>query len=95
MYGTTMIGKLAHGVEAEQVRAELQAWEKERKVPGYMSSHVLVTGDGRTMVNVVVFEDKKSYMALADDPAQDQWYQSHYAPLLDGDPQWIDGDWIA
>lgn len=95
MYGTTMIGKLAEGVGAEQIAAELNAWEAERDVPGYLSSHVMVSDDGRTIVNVAVFEDKEKYMALADDPEQDKWYQQHYAPLLDGDPQWIDGIWLA
>ena len=95
MYGTTMIGKLADGVSAEQIKAELKAWETERDVPGYLSSHVMVTEDGRTIVNVAVFENKETYMALADDPAQDEWYQKHYAPLLDGDPQWIDGAWLT
>jgi Antibiotic biosynthesis monooxygenase len=95
MYGTTMIGKLAKNVTAADVRAELTAWEKARNVPGYMSTHALVTDDGRTVVNVAVFESKEAYLALADDPAQDAWWREHYAPLLDGEPQWIDGEWIA
>jgi len=90
-----MIGKLASGVSAEQIQAELKAWESARDVPGYMSSHVLIADDGKTIVNVAVFDTKENYMALADDPAQDDWYQSKFAPMLDGDPQWIDGNWIA
>lgn len=95
MYGTTMIGKLADGVSVEKVRAEIQAWEKERHPAGYQSSHVLVTDDGRTIVNVAVFDTKESYAALAGDPAQDEWWQQHYAPLLADEPRWIDGDWIS
>ena len=95
MYGTTMIGKMAPGVTGDKIRAELQAWEAERKPPGYMSSHVLIGDDGRTVVNVAVFESKESYLALADDPKQDEWWRTHYAPMLDGDPQWLDGEWIA
>jgi len=95
MYGTAMIGKLATGVTADQIRAELTAWESARKVPGYVSSHVLIADDGKTIVNVAVFDTKENYMALADDPAQDDWYQNHYAPLLDGDPEWIDGEWVT
>ena len=90
-----MIGKLAAGANAAQFGAELKAWEAERDVPGYMSSHVMITEDGTTVVNVAVFDTKENYMALADDPAQDDWYQKHLAPLLDGDPQWIDGNWIT
>lgn len=95
MYGTTMIGTLAEGVTADDVRAELEAWEKERNVPGFQSSHVLLADDGRTVVNVAVFESKQAYQALADDPAQDTWWQEHYAKLLDGEPRWIDGAWIS
>jgi hypothetical protein len=95
MYGTTMIGALAQGVSPDKVRAELKAWEQERDVDGYMSSHVMISDDGKTVVNVAVFESKEKYLALADDPGQDEWWQKHYAPLLQGDPQWIDGTWIS
>ena len=94
MYGSTMIGKLRDGVTAEQIQAELKAWEAERDVPGYLSSHVMIADDGHTVINVAVFDTKENYMALADDPVQDDWWKNHYAPMLDGDPQWIDGIWI-
>ena len=90
-----MIGKLAAGVTADQIEAEMKAWEAARNVTGYLSSHVMLADDGKTIVNVAVFDSKENYMALADDPAQDEWYQKHYAPLLDGDTQWIDGTWIT
>lgn len=95
MYGTTLIGTLASGVSADDIRAELQAWEKERSPAGYQSSHVLVSDDGTTVVNVAVFSSKEAYAALADDPVQDQWWREHYAPLLAGEPRWIDGSWIS
>jgi hypothetical protein len=95
MYGTTMIGTLAKGVDVAAIRAEIEAWEKEQRPPGYQSSHVLVGDDGKTVINVAVFDSKESYQALADSPTQDAWWQEHYAPLLDGEPQWIDGSWIS
>jgi len=95
MYGTTMIGTLADGVTADDVRRELEMWEKERTVPGYRSSHVMIADDGKTVINVAVFDTKESYLKLADDPAQDEWWQKHYLPLLSGEPRWIDGDWIS
>jgi hypothetical protein len=55
----------------------------------------MLADDGRTMVNVAIFDTKENYMALANDPAQDEWYQKHFAPMLDGDPQWIDGAWVT
>ena len=56
MYGTTMIGTMADGVSIDDVRSELQAWEAERRPAGFVSSHVLVADDGKTVVNVAVFE---------------------------------------
>ena len=95
MYGTTMIGTLAAGVDADKVRSVIDSWEKEHHPAGFQSSHVLVGDDGRTVVNVAVFDSKETYQALADNPEQDTWWQEHYAPLLDGEPQWIDGSWIS
>ena len=95
MYGTTMIGTLADGVTADQVSGEIKAWEDRGKPPGYLSSHVLFGDDGTTVVNVAVFESKEKYMALADSPDQDEWWQKHFAPLLAGDPRWIDGVWLS
>ena len=95
MYGSAMIGKLADGVTADQIRAEVKAWEERGTPPGYMSSHVLMGDDGSTVVNVAVFESKETYFALADSTEQDEWWQQHYAPLLAGEPQWIDGTWVS
>jgi hypothetical protein len=95
MYGTTMIGTKATGVTVQQIRAELDAWEQQRKVRGYVSSHVMLADDGETVINVAIFDDKESYLALADDPAQDEWWQKHYLPLLAGEPKWIDGTWLS
>jgi hypothetical protein len=95
MYGTTMIGTKADGVTVEQIQAELESWEQQRKVEGFVSSHVMLGDDGETIVNVAVFDSKESYLALADDPEQDEWWQKHYMPLLAGEPKWIDGAWIS
>lgn len=94
MYGTTMIATLADGVTAEQVRDELEGWQKERQVAGFQASHVLIADDGKTVVNVAVFDSKDAYTKLAEDPSQDAWWRDHYAPLLAGEPRWIDGDWL-
>lgn len=94
MYGTTMIGTLADGVSADDLRKEIEAWQSSRQVPGFMSSHVLVGDDGKTVVNVAVFESKEAYFALADDPEQSTWWSEHYAPMLSGEPRWIDGVWV-
>jgi antibiotic biosynthesis monooxygenase (ABM) superfamily enzyme len=91
MYGTVMIGKLAGSVE--DLRLAGKEWEAERQVPGFVSSEALVGDDGVTVINVVKFTDKAAYMALADDPAQDEWWTTKMRPLLAEDPQWFDGHW--
>ena len=95
MYGTTMIGKLASGVTAEDVQQRLKEWKATRDVPGFKTAHIQIGDDGTTIVNVAVFESEAAYKALADDPAQDEWWTTKMAPMLDGDPQWIDGTWYS
>ena len=91
MYGTVMIAKTKGTVD--EIRASGERWAKER-VPsvGYVDEWVMTTDDGR-VVMAVRFESKEAYEALADDPAQDSWWTNEVAPLLDGEPQWIDGYW--
>jgi len=91
MYGTVMIGKLKVPFD-EVMRAEKQ-WEDERDVPGYVRADALRADDGQTIVMAVQFESKEQYVALADDPRQDEWWRTVMEPMLDGEPQWIDGTW--
>lgn len=90
MYGTVMVATLEASVD--EVRRVSQEWEAERTVDGYLGEDVLVGDDGTTVVVVVRFESREKYMALADDPAQDEWWRTKMAPLL-GDVRWIDGEW--
>ncbi|HLX87862.1 MAG TPA: hypothetical protein VKR22_05355 [Acidimicrobiales bacterium] len=91
-YGTIMIGKLKTPGTGEQLAAASKKWE-ERKVAGFQGSYTLFGDDGTTVVACVVFESKEKYLALADDPAQDEWWQTVMGPMLQSDPQWIDGVW--
>ena len=95
MYGTVMIGTLNEGVDRQQVLAGLRRWKADRApaVTGYRDEWVLFGDDGRTVVSPVRFATRDDYARLADDPAQDEWWRSTMAPLLAGDPQWIDGSW--
>lgn len=92
-YGTVMIGKLGEGVSVEDWLRGLEEWKKERQVPGFHGEYTLVGDDERTLVSCVVFESKALYQQLADDPEQDRWWTEKVVPLLDGEPQWIDGHW--
>ena len=91
-YGTIMIGKLKTPGSGQVLVDAAKKWE-DRKVDGFQGSYSLLSDDGSTVVSCVTFETKEKYLALADDPGQDEWWQSTMAPLLNGDPQWIDGEW--
>jgi len=91
MYGTVMIGKLKVSYD-EAMRASSE-WNEKRDVAGYRRSDILRADDGSTIVMAVQFDSKEQYVALADDPAQDEWWRTVMAPMLDGEPTWIDGTW--
>lgn len=91
-YGTTMIARLRAGA-GDQVLVSLDDWERDRHVPGFVGSQLLLADDGETVVNTAVFTDRDAYLRLADDPAQDEWWRTRIQPLLDGEPTWIDGRW--
>jgi antibiotic biosynthesis monooxygenase (ABM) superfamily enzyme len=93
MYGTTMICK-TNG-SREQIEAAFDEWMREHapKVPGFVDAGILFADDGVTIVNWARFTDKAAYQALSDSPEQDTYWQSRLAPLLEGEPQWVDGEW--
>jgi len=95
MYGTAMIGTL-RGDRAE-IERSMADWLIDRapKVDGFVDAGMLLSDDGHTVVNWARFESREAYRRLGDDPEQDRWYRERVAPLLDGEPRWIDGEWIA
>ena len=94
MYGTAMVGR-ARG-DAEEVVRALMDWRAERapKIDGFVAAGIVVSADGR-VVNYAEFESREAYEKLGADPEQDRWWRERMAPLLDGDPEWIDGDWAV
>jgi hypothetical protein len=93
-YGTVMVARVRSGT-AEDVREAGRRWVAERApvVRGFEDEWVLYGDDG-TIVMAVRFASKEDYAALADDPAQDVFWQEHMAPILE-DVRWIDGIWEA
>jgi hypothetical protein len=89
-YGTVMIARLA--VPFEQLVASQESW-RARHVPGFVTESLLLADDGKTVVMSVVFESKQAYQSLSDDPGQDEWWRTVARPMLEDDPQWIDGRW--
>ena len=91
-YGTVMIGKVKPGT-ADKARDAGRRWLAERGpvVRGFEDEWVLI-GDDDTVVMAVRFASKEDYAALADDPAQDAFWQEHMVPILE-DVRWVDGTW--
>jgi quinol monooxygenase YgiN len=90
MYGT--VAKMS--VKAENVEALRELMDrqmKERTIPGYIASYALRENGTDTTWLFVMFEDKASYEANADDPAMDAQYRE-YRALLEADPEWHDGE---
>ena len=46
------------------------------------------------MIGVAVFQDKASYVGNADNPEQIAWY-GRLRELLEADPEWEDGEYMA
>lgn len=95
MYGTVMIGRLRPSISAEDLDRTVQAWSSRRQPDGFVDSNVHVSDDGTHVVIATRFASREQYWALAETPDQDEWYRTSLAPLLDGDPTWIDGTWTA
>lgn len=90
MYGTVMIAKLKGSLD--DIRQAMKDWEAAGLPDGWVGEDTMLSDDGETVVTVVRFESKSHYTALADNPAQDEWWRTRMEPLL-SDVQWIDGEW--
>jgi len=95
-YGTVMIARLRDPADAawvETMGAVVRQWIAGHRSAGFLHEDLMVTDDGMTVVAAIFFDSEESYRALSDDPEQDTWYRERLAPLLDGEPQWLDGHW--
>ena len=93
MYGTVAHCRVKPG-EFDALVKDMKEWDSKRSpdVQGYVASYVYrLDKDENELILVAVFQDQKTYMANADDPAQDEWYQS-FRSHLEADPEWNDGE---
>ncbi len=92
MYGTVMVARIS--VSAQEVHRRAQQWELDRGTSvGFVDRWIMSADDGR-LVMAVRFESKEKYLALADDSTQNEWWEREVMPLLVGEPEWIDGEWV-
>ena len=96
MYGSIFRMKVKSGQE-QRVVDLLDEWSRnvKPKVDGAIGG-LLLKPDGTSglLLGAAVFRDKAAYVANADIPGQDKWYQ-RLRKLLEDDPQWEDGEYSA
>lgn len=96
MYGTVARLRVKPGQEKALI-ASMKKWNLERqpKVKGYVASYLYrLDKDPTKMMLAVVFRNKATYSANADDPEQDKWYRE-FRKFLEATPQWNDGEVVA
>ena len=96
MYGTVARLQIKSGQESAFMDY-LRYWSRERKpnVKGAVGGYIYtLDADPGIAIMAVVFQDKESYTANAQSPAQDADYQRLRA-LLTEDPIWEDGEIVA
>ena len=92
MYGTVARLTIKPGKEAEFM-AQGQN-EDDLKVPGHIGELIYrMDADPNTYFMAVIFDSKESYIANAESAGQNERYEEMVA-LLDGPPEWHDGEII-
>ena len=90
MYGTVARMRLKPGSEVRL--QELMSEYEDLDVPGYVGSTVYRMDDNPNEVYMaVLFDDRETYHANAQSPAQDARYRE-MLELLEGEPDWHDGE---
>lgn len=91
MYGTLLRARAKPGKRGEVVAMMGEGLDTR----GFRATYLLLPDDDEdAVVAGVLFEDRTTYSANAHDPATDAWYR-RFRALLEVDPEWTDGDWIA
>lgn len=90
MYGTVARTRV-RPENRDRLREVMQRQLGQREVKGYVTSYMLYENDSDAAWLVAVFEDRATYEANADDPAQDAEYREFRA-LMEEDPEWHDGE---
>jgi len=96
MFGTVARLRIKPG--HEQALLDMQnKWNETRRPAaiGAVAAYVFKSDrDAEEGTLVAIFRDRESYVANAEDPAQDAWYQQMRSHLQ-ADPEWVDGEVIS
>lgn len=93
MYGTIARLRVKPGVEAELAQ-QLRDFNAQR-VPGFVRTEIYrMDADPAEHYMAVVFDSKEAYWANARSPEQDARFRQMLT-LLEGEPEWHDGEIIA
>lgn len=95
MYGSVARFTVKPG-RVDELISVMEEFDRDRKprIKGFRGSWVYrLDADANTLMLAVGFEDKAAYMANADDPEQDKWFQ-RMAEHMAGEPEWNDGEII-
>jgi len=92
MYGT--VARFTAKPNSEGALRELTRMEDPADTAGYAFHHVYkLDAGGDQYILVAGFKDKESYVANANSPEQNEFYEKFRA-LLVSDPEWMDGEII-
>jgi quinol monooxygenase YgiN len=92
MYGTVAKMRVKPG-KLEELR-NLTSTEEMMGIPGLVSTTVYqMDADPNELIMCIAFTDKDAYVKNADSPEQNARYEQFVA-LLDGAPEWNDGEII-
>jgi quinol monooxygenase YgiN len=88
MYGT--VARTRVKPENRDKLKEVFERQGQRSRPGMVTGYTLFENDSDVAWLFAVFEDRATYDANANDPAQDADYQE-YRALMEDEPEWHDG----
>jgi quinol monooxygenase YgiN len=88
MYGT--VARTRVKPENRDKLKEVFERQGQRSRPGMVTAYTLFENDSDVAWLFAIFEDRATYEANADDPAQNADYQE-YRALMEDEPEWHDG----
>ena len=93
MYGTIARMRAKQG-HTQAIVDMMNEWNRERRpnVKGVVGGYIHTPDNSPDEpVMVAIFQDKDAYVANAQDPEQDKWFQ-RFREHLEADSDWTDGE---